>query len=108
MKNYILFLFFAFQFSTYAQDSKSQNIYFEEKIKLLEIDNCNPNKKLQLINESCPDINLTILCDSDDLSLKQTDITINQLKNLDLSKGIKKDYLVFNFNISTVADADND
>lgn len=108
MKNYILFFFFAFQVSTYAQRAKSQDINFEKKLITLEIDDCNSEEKEQPINSLYNSNNLTVLCDSDDLTLRPINVIINQSKILDVSKSICSDYLIFNYNLSTVTDIDND
>lgn len=108
MKKYVLFCFFAFQVSIYSQNSTVSNPNSEKTINTSEIDNCNSDKKTQLNNPSCTINNLIILKDSDELTSNIIDSYQNQQTSLDVSKRIKKDYLVFNFNILTVADTDND
>lgn len=106
MKKHILFFFFAFQVSTYAQESMNSKVNFEKQITSLGIYNDNPNEKTQLIDSSCYSDSFTISNESDNLALNPE--SKNQLKSLNISKRINLDYLVFSYNQKTVADIGND
>jgi len=108
MKKYILFCFITFQVAVYSQNTTIPNPDFEKKPIPSEIDNCKPNEKTQLNDSTCNINNLSILKDSAKLTFNATDAYQTQQKNLDISKRIKRDYLVFNYNQLTVADAGND
>jgi hypothetical protein len=102
MKKYILFYFFVFQVTTYAQYNTISDASFKNRLIALDIDSGNPGKKTVASNTVLATVLETENTNFSINSKATNDLTINrlyflrsQLKKLDVSQNIDLDYFVF-------------